>query len=326
MDKKISTFIAALILIVVLAACQTANAATLNNQASNSTGNSPANGQALTTQVVQTAVAAAISQTQSVSATSVQTQTTTETQSTAIVTATATADSKIASAIEVAKTYFNDLANKDFSDASQLISAQSLRISGITAGDASDELQKESKNGTSWSDLTVSGGEVFDSSTILVKVTYQLTSTDATTQKSTTKEVDELWAMRLEGGKWFFNWENIIDMESVDASSQENSGLTLTPFEMVRYTDKIVLHMIARNVSGSSIYMGDSTQILGTFYFGSDTTNAVNNLTVLQNTHTDTDYTISVAGLFTSYPTKVEILKYKDYPTVAPWFTFSLSS
>jgi hypothetical protein len=319
MDKKIRTFFAGLVLVVFLTACQSTNSASINTGSGSSTMMPPIGTQMAPaqTQVAGGAVNQASSQ---VTETATAEVLATETVTSTVITVSETDD-----AVQAVKDYFSVLESQDFTSASKMISAHSLRISSMTSGDVLVELKKESANGTTWSDLEVTGSEIFDDNTVLVYVSYQLGSVDSTTQEIKQTQVDEIWAVRSEGSKWMINWENIIDVKSLDVTIQDQSGLTIKPTKMIRYTDKIRLVMLAQNTTGKDVYMGYSTQILATFYFGTESVDAVKVLTVLSNNQTYNDYAIDVAGLFDTYPDSVEIIKYVDYPQYAPWFTFTLT-
>jgi hypothetical protein len=237
---------------------------------------------------------------------------------------TATIDLAISGAEIGAQAYFDALNAQDFSSASKLVSAQSLLISSITAGDAYDSLVKQAGSGATWSNLTVIGAQVFQDRTALVSVSYTLGSIDPTNKATVETQVNETWAMHLEGGKWLFNWNNIIDTKSLDVDAKTNGGITVKPLSLIRYTDHISLEMLVQNVSGKDITFGNSTQTLATFYFGSTSQDAVSKKTYFTNNTTTLDYTIDVTGLFTTYPDQVDIIKYPAYPNYAPMFTFNL--
>jgi hypothetical protein len=318
MDKKFRTFIAGLVLVIFLAACQSTATASITTGANSSTmmppmGTPMAPGQ---TQVGGAVNQARVQVTETATAEALPTDPATPTVATT---------SETEDAVQAVQDYFGALESQDFTTASKMISAHSLKISSMTTGDVLAELKKKSANGMTWSNLEITGSERFDANTVLVNVSYTIGSVDSTTQEISQTQVDEIWAVRSEGSQWLVNRDNIIDVKSLDVAIQDQSGLSIQPTKMIRYTDKIRLVMLAQNTTGKDVYMGYSTQILATFYFGTESVDAVNVLTVLSNNRTYTAYSIDVAGLYDTYPDSVEIIKYVDYPQYAPWFTFTLT-
>ncbi len=225
-----------------------------------------------------------------------------------------------AGAVKAAQDYTAALQKGDFTSASKLISAFSLMVARMTTGDAADALAQQK---TKWSGFQVKDGQVFDDHTILVHVLYQLTSPDPKTGKDVTASKDELWPFRLEYKQWLYNWNNVIDFKTLGFDSQFTAGLTLTPLQLTRYSDRISLTVLAQNSSNESIVIGQTNQILATFHFGDQVVDATQTRYVFERMRSYSSVTIEVKGLFTSYPESVEIVKYKDYK-VAPWFTFAL--
>ncbi|MCL4560145.1 MAG: hypothetical protein M1281_05980 [Chloroflexi bacterium] len=236
-----------------------------------------------------------------------------------------------AGAVKTAQDYAAALQNGDFSTASKLVSAFSLMVAKMTASDAADALAQQKvkwsgfqvKEGQVFNDPTRYGSGVLRDQTALVHVLYQLTSPDPKTGKDVTEAKDELWPFRLENKQWLYNWNNVIDFKTLGFDSQFTAGLTMTPLQMTRYSDRISLTVLAQNSSNESIVIGQTNQILATFYFGDQKVDATPTRYVFERMRSYPGVTIDVKGLFTSYPESVEIVKYKDYK-VAPWFNFTL--
>ena len=241
------------------------------------------------------------------------------------VTATPTKDPSLQAAETTVENYFTDLKSGDFSGASQLVSDFSLMVNSMTAGDVASALTQQSLDGTVWSGLQIKDSQVFDDKTVLVHVVYQLASVDAKTGKNNTAAQDELWPVRLENGKWLYNWTNVIDFKTLGLDYKQTDGLTIAPLQITRYTDKLRLSVMAQNSTNDPIIIGQTNQILATFHFGDQSVDATDTRYYFDRLRTYENVNIDVPGLFTSYPDSVDIVKYKDY-NVAPWFTFNLGN
>ncbi len=247
-------------------------------------------------------------------------------------TATATATPMTAGAESAAQAYFAALVSKDFSSASRLVSIYSLSYAQLTRSDAASNLLALSKAGTAWSDLKVVGSQVFSDGLILVHVTYRQANTSATatvtaatatpaaSQDSGLK--DELWPFKLENGAWLYNWNNLIDTKTLDVQSQTAYHITVKPTQLVRYSDRIELHFMMQNQTSDVMYFVQPYDSLALFHFGDQEVEAEKSTTiVVSGLRTAFDETIVVKGLYASYPTWVEIRKWKGY-AVNPWYSF----
>ncbi|MCL4562591.1 MAG: hypothetical protein M1281_18515 [Chloroflexi bacterium] len=198
----------------------------------------------------------------------------------------------------------------------------------MTTSDVTAELTQQ-QQGITWSDLQVKDSQVFNENTVLVHVIYQQTAVDSKTGAKTTQPVDSTWALRLaspEAGRsnqWLVNWDNVIDFETLDFSTKTTAGLAITPLQLTRYTDRIVLTVLAQNYTNETIVIGQTNQILATFRFGDQSVDAVNTRYVFERLRSYDDVEITVMGLYTSYPDSVEMVQYINYK-VSPWFTFGL--
>ena len=309
MNKKFILCSVLVILAVLLSACQTSQTAS----AASPLGTPPGG--------FNHRQAAAATATPTTTATSVPTAT-----------ATATAAPVTASAEAAARAYFAALQNKDFSGASQLVSVFSLSLAQMTRSDAADKLASLSKAGTTWSALQIVSSQVFNDSVILVHVTYQAGSTATATATSSSKTSatpaaasqtkDELWVFRLENGQWLYNWNNLIDYQTLVVSSQVREHITIKPTQLVRYSDRIELHFYMQNWTSNVIYFVQPYDSLAVFHFGDTEVEADKSTPiVISGLRTSFDEVIVVKGLYTSYPTWVEIKKWKGYyPN--PWYTF----
>jgi hypothetical protein len=228
-------------------------------------------------------------------------------------------------AIQAAQDYFAALQQGDFSAASKLVSSFSLLANRLTAGDVVDALTQQKAKGAVWSGFNVVGSQVFDANTVLIHVTYQLSSVDAKSGKPVQTQMDELWPFRLERKVWRYNWTNIIDFETLGSEAKLSNGLTIKPMQLTRYSDRIRLTVMAQNGTAESIVVGGTTnQQLGAFHFGSQTVQAENTRYLFDAYRSYTDISIDVKGLFKTYPDAVELVQYKS-TTAGPWFTFALS-
>jgi hypothetical protein len=297
---------------VLLAACQSANAATpFASGSSTSTSGQPAGAPG---QFGPGASASTVTATATATA-----------EPTATPEPTATSVDPTAGAVQTAQDYFTALETGDFSAASKLVSSFSLLANKITASDVVEALTQQKTAGAAWANFQVAGSQVFDDQTVLVHVTYTFTSVDAKTGKSVETTMDEQWPFRLEQKTWKYNWTNIIDFETLSSSARLVSGLTIKPLQLARYSDKIRLTVMAQNSTASAIVVGGTTnQLLGTFHFGSQTVEAENVRYLFDAYRSYMNVTIDVKGLYTSYPDAVELIHYAN-TSAAPWFNFALT-
>lgn len=307
MNPKMRMILAGALMAVILTACQVANAATPTFSPASgqpSQGSQPPSSSPASSAAYPTAAATAVP--------------------TTAPTAAPTAVSPTAAAVQAAQDYFATLQKGDFAAASRLVSAFSLTASKLTAADVVEALTVKQQAGAAYSTLQVLGSEVFNSNTVLVHVSYTLSTRDAKTGQMVTSTVDEQWPFRLEQKKWLYNWTNIIDFKTLSSETKLSNGLAITPLQLTRYSDKIELTVLAQNSLNEAVVIGQTNQTLAVFHFGSQSVNAVNTRYVFDTHRSYTDVTIDVSGLFTSYPDSVEIVKYVNYQT-APWFTFALT-
>ena len=309
MNKKFILCSVLVILAIVLSACQTSQTAS----AASSQGTPPGG--------FNPRQAAAATATPTATATAVPTAT-----------VTATATPVTAGAEAAARTYFAALQNKDFGGASQLVSIFSLSFAQMTRSDAADKLASLSKAGTTWSALQIVSSQVFNDSVVLVHVTYHTGSTAPATATPSSKASatpaaasetkDELWAFRLENGQWLYNWNNLIDYQTLVVSSQVREHITIKLSQLVRYTDRIELHFMMQNQTSDVVYFVQPYDSLAVFHFGDTEVEADKSTPiVISGLRTSFDEVIVVKGLYTSYPDWVEIKKWKGYyPN--PWYTF----
>jgi hypothetical protein len=311
MEKKIRTFLIALLVTVLLAACSSANAATpFANGTSSTTSGQPSGAPG------QFGGGTAATATATAEPTA---------EPTAIPEPTATAVDPTAGAVQTAGDYFAALQSGDFAAASKLVSSFSMLASKLTASDVVEKLTQQKEAGDAWSNFQIAGAQTFDDQTVLVHVTYTFTSTDAKTGKSVETTLDEQWPFRLEQKKWKYNWSNIIDFETLSSTAKLANGLTVKPLQIARYSDKIRLTVMAQNSTASVIVVGGTTnQQLGTFYFGDQSVQAENVRYIFDAYRSYMAVTIDVKGLFTSYPDAVGLIHYIN-TNAAPWFTFALT-
>jgi hypothetical protein len=323
MEKKIRIGMIGIVVVFILAACQAANGATPAANSGQSAGQFGPN-PAMQTQVasnpdMQTQIASGVIP-GPVRASATPTLVPTASPA---VESTTSAVSPTAGAVQAAQDYFAALQNGDFTAASKLVSAFSLRTGKLTEGDVADALTQEKSQGAAWSDLQVVDSQVFNDNTILVHVRYQLSSLDAKTSKTVQSEVEEQWPFRLENRKWLYNWTNIIDFKTLSADARLVNGLSVKPLQLTRYSDKIRLTLLAQNGTDQAIVIGQSNQTLAAFHFAEKSVNAENARIYLDAYRSYPSVTIDVKGLFTSYPDSVEMVKYTTTSAV-PWFTFAL--
>jgi hypothetical protein len=248
---------------------------------------------------------------------------------------TPTGDSQAAE--KTVQDYFAALQAGDPKTAAGLLSTFSLTHDGITRGDAADAIQALQLKGVQWSALQVKDSQMFDGKTMLVHVIYQLATPDSKTGKPAASQQDELWPVRLENGVWRYNRGNLIDFHTLDVDAQTKSGLTIKPRSIDRYSDHLSLILLAQNATNDAVVWGLSTQVLATFHFpasvcGASATScaqqaveAVNSQIIIDRLRSYPGVTIQVKGLFTAYPEKVDLVKYKNF-SGGPLFTFALGS
>jgi hypothetical protein len=236
---------------------------------------------------------------------------------------TSTTVSQTGLAEQTVQNYFTALQNADFASASKLVSAFSLMTFKMTASDVVADLTEQKQAGATWSGLQILDSQVFNAQTVLVHVKYQLTSKDAKTGETVTTDMDELWPIRYENHQWLYNWNNLIDFNTLGFDTQTASGLSVTPLQVTRYTDRITLTLLVQNQTNQTIVIGSSNQTLATFYFGGKAVNADNTRYILEPLRSTSDVVVTVKGLYTSYPDSVELVKYNNSQT-APMFTFGL--
>jgi hypothetical protein len=235
-----------------------------------------------------------------------------------------TATPVTADAVQSVQAYFAALQSGQFGEASKLVSSFSLMANRLTAGDVVVDLTRQRTLGAAWSGFQVKDSQVFNDNTILVHVTYHLASIDPKTGKTLQTPMDELWPVRYENKKWRYNWTNIIDFRTLGMQVQLSNGLTISPLQLTRYTDKMRLTLLAQNGTDGTIVIGTTNQTLAVFHFGDQSVTAEQQRYLFNAWRSYSDVTIDVKGLFNAYPDSVEIVKFNN--TVAsPWFTFSLT-
>lgn len=238
-------------------------------------------------------------------------------------TATATPLSESSKAVQVALDYFTALNKNDFDAASNMVSNFSLIAFNMTNGDAAAELHKQMVNGMHWSDLNVSDNQSFDNQTVLVTVSYTLTTRDAKTGAEQKGTVEERWPFRKEAGKWRYNWNNLVDFRTLQSDAQTVNGITVLPLQVQRYTDRMDLVMLMQNRTNEALVFGQVNETLGTFHFGDQAIEANKAQIILNPLRSEPDVRLTANGLFTQYPDSIEIRKWKSYQT-KPWYVFDL--
>lgn len=231
-----------------------------------------------------------------------------------------TPTSATAPAVQAAQDYFALLEKNDFEGAARLVSAFSLRTSKQTAGDVTAALAAQKQQGAAWSGLKVVDSQAFTDNTVLVHVTYQLSSND----KNVNQAKDELWPFRFENNQWRYNWGNLVDFKTLSAPTKVTAGLTITPLMLIRYSDRITLTVLAQNGTNETIVIGSANQVLATFHFGDKSVEATNTRYIFNSLRSYPSVTIDVRGLYTTYPDSVDLVKGKT-STYPAWFTFSLA-
>ena len=227
-------------------------------------------------------------------------------------------------AVKTAQDYFTAVSTGNYTEATRLISSFSLRVAEMTAGDVQAALASQAQSSGAWSNLVVKESQVLDAQTILVHVTYQVTGKDAQTGNVSQQARDELWPVRLEAGKWLYNYGNVIDFHTLTLTAQTTAGLTVLPTQITRYSDRLVLTFLAQNDTNDPIVIGSQNQVLATFKFGDKSVQAQNTRFIIDRLRGYPDLQIVAQGLFTTYPDAVELVQSKN-ANVQPWFSFNLN-
>ena len=154
---------------------------------------------------------------------------------------------------------------------------------------------------------------------------YTLTAPDPKTNKPVQSQKDELWPVRQEAGQWLYNWQNIIDFNTLTVPVQEIYGLTIQPLQLTRYSDHLTMTVLAQNATSEPIVIGQPNEVLATFHFGSQSVDAVDTRYIIDSYRSYTNVNITVNGLYKTFPTSVDLIKSPSYPD-QPWFTFNLGS
>jgi hypothetical protein len=227
-----------------------------------------------------------------------------------------------ADAIQTVNQYFAALQKGDDQAAAGFVSIRSLSIDNMTLSNEVDDLHTQMANGTQWSDLQVKDSQLFDPSTVLVTVSYKLTSKDPKSGKTSTADMNEVWPVIFENGAWMVNRNNLIDFKTLSVAAQTVNGMTVAPLKMARYSDRIRLTMLVQNANLDSVAWGLPTEDLAVFVFGDKQVTGVQKQMYFEHLQSQTDAFVDVMGLFTSYPDQVILRRFKN-STVAPWFTFN---
>ncbi len=236
---------------------------------------------------------------------------------------TATATPETMAAEQAARAYFATLESGDFAGAASLVSSFSRTVTGLASSEVVAELTSQKTNGRAWSDLEIVDSQVFDSKTVLVHVTYTAEILDPATGKMAKTSLDELWPFRLEVGQWRYNWGNLIDYKTLGGDPQQVGGLSMKPVQMMRFSDKIRLVLLAQNNTDGAIVIGRSNQVLATFHFAGKSVDAVQTKYFFDAYRSYPDIYIDVPGFYEGYPDSVELVKFTNTVT-PPWFTFGL--
>ena len=233
-------------------------------------------------------------------------------------TATATIETATTQAEATVKAYFNALANGSFSQAASFVSIYSLAVDQMSGSDVQTALAQEAAAGGAWSDLQIVDSQSIAADTVLVHVKYQYGTGATKTDR------DELWPVRNEAGNWLYNWNNLIDYKTLSNDPLTSNGVTLDPQILYRYSDHMVLKLMAQNGTNNLIVFGQSNEIIGNFHFGSQKVASEENKIVLNPLRTYLDATIIVDGYFENYPDSIDIRTWTNYDS-PPWFTFVFS-
>jgi hypothetical protein len=234
---------------------------------------------------------------------------------------------------QTARDYFEKVASGDTDGAADLLSSFSLMALQMSRGDANTELQIQEDNGISWSSFEIIDSQFFDEQTILVHVTYAVSTksveeeaavTPTPTGNSSAEVIDEMWPIRNESNVWLYNWDNLIDFRSLDVGDQTVNGITILPSKMLRFSDHIQLSMLIQNRTNDLVVFGQKNEILGKFFFSGQEVIAEKAQWILNPLRSIPDVTLEVKGFYENYPDSVEIRKFTNYD-VAPWFTFQFN-
>lgn len=223
-------------------------------------------------------------------------------------------------AVQAVQEYAAALQAGDFKAAAELLSNFSLLAAGMTRSEAGDELQARMAR-EQWSRFQVRGSRPFDARTTLVQVSYTVETTDPKSGASAQAEVDELWPVRFETGKWRYNRANLIDFRTLDVPAQTTAGLTVKPRQLTRYTDRIRLTLLVQNRTNEPIVLGQPNEIMAVFLFGEEKVEAEKTRLIFDRLRSYPDVVIEVKGLYDKYPDGVVIRQWKNV-NVSPWFTF----
>ncbi len=309
MNKKLTYSILIIFLALSLVGCQVAQAAT-------ATSSQPPAG----------TMTAAMNRPQAAAATATASPTAKPTAA-----PTATAVPVMASAEAAAKTYFAALQKKDFTAAAQVLSIFGLSSASLTRTTAATQLNELSVAGVSWSDFQIVDSQVFNESTILVHVRYKATASASTAAGAAAAPVatataaavkDELWPFRKEGSAWLYNWNNLIDIKTVDVTQQTWQHITVKPTYLARYSDRLEMHLMLLNQNEDVVYFTQDYDSLAVFHFDTQAVEAdKTHKIVVSGLRTAYDEVITVKGLYTSFPNWVEVKKWSGY-YVNPWYSF----
>jgi multidrug efflux pump subunit AcrA (membrane-fusion protein) len=221
--------------------------------------------------------------------------------------------------------YFTALDKQDAQGAASLVSNYSLIAEQTTRAAAAEAIQAQISQGTRWAKAEIKESKAQDSQTMLVRVSYELTTKDAKTSAETKTNPDEWWPVRSEDGRWEPNWARVIDYRGVDIPGQTINGLSVHPVQLTRYPDRLRLVLFVQNNSSDPIVLGQPNEIMAVFTLGEKTIDAEHNPLAFDRKKTYPDAVIEIKGDLLPYPDKVEIRKWKNYQT-APWFTFIFST
>jgi hypothetical protein len=238
-------------------------------------------------------------------------------------TALPTAAPTIDPAVQTVQKYAAALQAGDFHAAAALLSNFSLMVDRMTSSEASDELQLRMAR-ERWSDFQVKETRPFNEKTTLVHVTYQVQTKDAKTGQSIQTQVDEMWPVRLEYGKYLYNRGNLIDYHTLDVLEHTTAGLTVKPRRLTRYSDRIRLTFLVQNQTNDPIVLGQTNEVLAAFLFGDQKIEAEKTQLIFDTLRSYPDTVLEVKGLFDHYPDGIVIRQWKNIQ-VSPWFTFQFS-
>jgi len=219
--------------------------------------------------------------------------------------------------------YRDALQSGNFEAAANLLSSYSLMVEEMTRTQAGEELQIRMTR-EKWSGFQILDTRTANEKTVLVRVTYQLEQQDAKTGEITRSQVDALWPVRLENGKWLVNHGNLIDFHTLDVPEQTTAGLTVKPRQLTRYSDRIRLTLLVQNQTNDPIFLGQANEVMAAFFFGEQQVEAEKTRLIFDRLRSYPDVVIEVKGLFDRYPDGVVIRQWKNLD-VAPWFAFQLT-